>query len=241
MKIRLTIDAKVKLKQIANLQIPLYHALSTEIYFHVCFVDVVVFDVVAFFHLDKPSKTLSWDTGIQAPVTKSSSTTRKPRVRSASSAPNIRHNGARSLLVFGGIELSRDADQPTGDVIQKYDLTTNQWEAWSSMPEPRHHHAVVTLNDYVYILGIIYILIMHTKICWIIYIILGTGKYRYCILEVKITHQQLKLLDNGGKLLKQWTYLFKCFLFSVVAISSFHSSCVYGNCSSSSLSCNYTL
>ena len=43
------------------------------------------------------------------------------------------------------------------------------------------------------------------------------------ILKSRLCYQQLKLLDNRGKLYKQWTYLLKYFLISVVVLS-FHSS-----------------
>ena len=54
------------------------------------------------------------------------------------------------------------------------------------------------------------------------------GIFIYCNIftskKTRLHHQQLKLLNNGGKHSKQWTYLFKYFIFSVVVMWSFYSS-----------------
>ena len=60
------------------------------------------------------------------------------------------------IIVTGGEKFGAKSDWRTGrafDNAWAYDPGTDQWQALNALPEPRHGHGMVTLNDQLYIIG----------------------------------------------------------------------------------------
>ncbi|XP_064487580.1 kelch-like protein 18 [Ornithodoros turicata] len=57
------------------------------------------------------------------------------------------------VLVTGGIEPSRSYEMATGCTVMLFDPSTCLLTRCSRLPQPRHNHAAVVLNGYLYVMG----------------------------------------------------------------------------------------
>ncbi|XP_064478409.1 alpha-scruin-like [Ornithodoros turicata] len=65
----------------------------------------------------------------------------------------IRDETLPVILTFGGVDPRDPLNYAIGRVVLHYHILKNRWDLCGMMPEPRSYHAVVLLNDVVYVTG----------------------------------------------------------------------------------------
>ena len=68
-------------------------------------------------------------------------------------SPSMDRPPLHGILLVGGMDPFGHNKEQSSTLVQQYSLADDRWIVKATIPEPRHHHAIVVLGDNMYVLG----------------------------------------------------------------------------------------